>query len=215
VVSIRVLVVDDHPLFREGVVRTIQDEPGMTVVGEADTCLGGLEAAKAKLPDIVLQDLKLPDGSGLTAVDALRQICPHSKVIVLTAIEDEDALLLALKAGAIGYVLKGVSSSELLSVIRAVAAGETYVTPRLAGRLLRGMAPGSGGGHPPGVAGLTGRERSILDLAAEGLTNKEVADRLFLSEKTVKHYMTNILQKLQVRNRVEAVQVLNRRKSVA
>lgn len=209
--EIRVLVVDDHPLFREGVSRTIQDEPGLTVVAEADSCAEAVRKARDTLPDIVLQDLKLPDGSGLDVLGKLQAECPYSKVIVLTAVEDEDALLQALKAGARGYVLKGVSSRELVRAVRSVASGETYVTPGMAGRLLKEM---TGRGQPgdPGVGDLTDRERGILELVAEGLTNRETADRLFLSEKTVKHYMTNILEKLQVRNRVEAALLLTRKK---
>lgn len=209
---ISVLIVDDHPLFREGVARTVQDDPGMTVVGQAETCASGLALAKKSLPDVVLQDLKLPDGSGLDAITALQAQCPLAKIIVLTALEDEEALLAALKAGASGYLLKGVSSLELTSVIRAIADGETYVTPRMAGRLLQEMSPRRGA-RPVGIADLTERERSILELVSEGLTNKEIAQRLYLREKTVKHYMTNILQKLQVRNRVEAALLLSKKKS--
>lgn len=208
-----VLIVDDHPLFREGVARTVHDDPGMTVVGQADSCAGGLALAKQTLPDVILQDLKLPDGTGLDAITVLQAQCPLTKIIVLTAVEDEEALLAALKAGASGYLLKGVSSRELVSVIRAVADGETYVTPRMAGRLLQEMSPRHGGERPGGIAELTERERSILELVSKGLTNREIAERLYLSEKTVKHYMTNILRKLRVRNRVEAALLLSKKKS--
>ncbi len=200
----RVLVVDDHPLFRQGVIQSIREGPGLTVVGEADTCAGAVEKARETLPDIVLLDLKLPDGSGLDTVAAIGEECPFSKIIVLTVVEDEDALLLALKRGAQGYLLKGISSSELVRVVRAVASGETYVTPSMAGRLLKEMSSPTAQAQLASIGGLTARERSILELVADGLTNKEIAERLFLSEKTVKHYMTNVLQKLQVRNRVEA-----------
>ena len=202
--EIRVLVVDDHPLFREGVVRTLSEEPEMTVVGEADTAASAIEKARGTLPDVVLLDLKLPDGSGIAVVQALQHDCPYSRVILLTAVEDEDALLQALKQGARGYLLKGISGQELKQVVRSIASGETYVSPSMAGRLLKELTQGEGRAVPTGIADLTDREMSILQLVAEGLTNKEIANRLFLSEKTVKHYMTNILQKLQVRNRVEA-----------
>lgn len=202
--EIRVLVVDDHPLFREGVVRTLSEEPEMTVVGEADTAASAIEKARGTLPDVVLLDLKLPDGSGIAVVQALQHDCPYSRVILLTAVEDEDALLQALKQGARGYLVKGISGQELKQVVRAIAGGETYVSPGMAGRLLKELTAGEGRPAPLGIAGLTDRERSILQLVAEGMTNKEIARRLSLSEKTVKHYMTNILQKLQVRNRVEA-----------
>lgn len=203
--DIRILVVDDHPLFRQGVINSIYDEPGLSVVGEADTCAGAIEKARDKLPEVVLLDLKLPDGSGLDVVAALQTECPYSKVVVLTAVEDEDALLEALKLGARGYLVKGISASELVRVVRAVAAGETYVSPSMAGRLLREMSsPHQGRPHPAGMGDLTAREKAILELVANGLTNREIAEHLYLSEKTVKHYMTNILQKLQVRNRVQA-----------
>jgi len=208
--EIRVLVVDDHPLFREGVVRTLNEEAGVAVVGEADTASGAIEMARGTLPDVVLLDLKLPDASGLTVVETLQHECPYSRVIVLTAVEDEDALLQALKQGARGYLVKGISGHELKTVVRAIARGETYVSPSMAGRLLKELTTAEERSTTTGVASLTERERSILQLVAEGLTNKEIAADLFLSEKTVKHYMTNILQKLQVRNRVEAALLASR-----
>jgi DNA-binding NarL/FixJ family response regulator len=212
--EIRVLIVDDHPMFREAVARTIGDEPGMAVVAGVDNCADAVQKARDTLPDIVLQDLKLPDGSGLDVLRHLQTECPYSKVIVLTAVEDEDALLEALKLGARGYVLKGVSSAELVQVTRSVATGGTYVTPTMAGRLLKEMTDrGQSGEH--GTAGLTDRERGILELVGEGLTNREIADRLFLSEKTVKHYMTNVLEKLHVRNRVQAALLLKAKKGGA
>ena len=201
--EIRVLVVDDHPLFREGVVRTLSEEAGVAVVGEADTASGAIEMARGTLPEVVLLDLKLPDASGLTVVETLQHECPYSQIVVLTAVEDEDALLQALKQGARGYLVKGISGRELKTVVRAIARGETYVSPSMAGRLLKELTTAERSATM-GVASLTDREGSILQLVAEGLTNKEIARRLSLSEKTVKHYMTNILQKLQVRNRVEA-----------
>lgn len=198
--EIHVLVVDDHSLFRRGVVQSLQEAPGLVVVGEADTARAAIAQARDLIPDIILLDIKLPDGTGLEVAATLQQECPYSKVILLTVVEDEDALLEALKAGARGYLLKGVSASELVQVVRAVHRGETYVTPSMAGRLLREVAAPTG----PSPDDLSEREHTILELVAQGLTNREIADRLFLSEKTVKHYMTNVLQKLQVRNRVEA-----------
>ena len=211
--EIRVLVVDDHPLFREGAIRTLGEEPSLIVVGEADTAAGAIDKARETLPDIVLLDLKLPDEHGLAVVEALQREVPYSKVIVLTAVEDEDALLRALKLGARGYLLKGVSGQELRQVVLAVASGETYVTPGMAGRLLREWTEGEGRSSPASTSDLTEREEAILQLVAQGKTNKEIAAELFLSEKTVKHYMTNVLQKLHVRNRVEAALIAIRAKS--
>ncbi len=203
--DIRVLVVDDHALFRRGVIQTIDGEADMAVVGEAETAAAATDRAKELLPDVILLDIRLPDKSGLSVVGTLQRECPYSKVVLLTAVEDDDAVLRALKDGAHGYVLKGVSAEELVEVLRSVYRGETYVTPSVAGRLLAELTAPSKhrttGGH---IGELTDRETTILDLVAQGKTNKEIASELFLSEKTVKHYVTNVLQKLQVRNRVEA-----------
>jgi len=201
--DIRVLVADDHPLFRQGVIHTIRDQPGLTLVGEASTAAETIQRAIETSPDVILLDLQFPDGSGLDVLQAVMPECPATGVIVLTVVEDEDTLLQALKMGARGYVLKGIGGGDLGSVVRAVAAGETYVTPQMAGRLLKELTgrPARSGDN---IEDLSDREHQILELVANGLTNKEIADQLFLSEKTVKHYMTNILEKLQVRNRVEA-----------
>ena len=201
--DIRVLVADDHPLFRQGVIHTIRDQPGLTLVGEASTAAETIQRAIETSPDVILLDLQFPDGSGLDVLQAVMPECPATGVIVLTVVEDEDTLLQALKMGARGYVLKGIGGGDLGSVVRAVAAGETYVTPQMAGRLLKELTgrPTRSGDN---IEDLSDREHQILELVANGLTNKEIADQLFLSEKTVKHYMTNILEKLQVRNRVEA-----------
>jgi DNA-binding NarL/FixJ family response regulator len=210
--EIRILVADDHPLFRQGVVHTLREDPGLAIVSEAASAAAASEAARETLPDIILLDMQFPDGTGLDVLDRLQVDCPYSRVIILTVVDDEDTLVEALKRGARGYILKGTSGTDLKAIVRAVAAGETYVTPQMAGRLLKELASGRED-NAAGVMDLTDRERSILDLVATGMTNKEIADRLFLSEKTVKHYMTNILQKLHVRNRVEAAMLASRRKS--
>lgn len=212
--EIRVLVVDDHALFRRGVIQTINEEPDMSVIGEAETAAAAIERARDLLPDVVLLDIKLPDGSGLSVAATLQRECPYSKIVVLTVVEDDDAVLRALKEGAHGYVLKGVSAEELVQVIRSVYGGGTYVTPSMAGRLLAELTAPSANRTASGlIEELTEREGAILDLVAQGKTNKEIAAELFLSEKTVKHYMTNVLQKLQVRNRVEAALLANREAS--
>lgn len=214
--EIGVLVVDDHALFRRGVIQTIEGERGMTVVGEAETAAAAIDKARELLADVILLDIRLPDKSGLLVVGTLQRECPYSKIVILTAVEDEDAVLRALKDGAQGYVLKGVSADELVQVIRAVCRGETYVTPSMAGRLLAELtAPSAQKTAGDAIGELTGRERTILDLVAQGKTNKEIAAELFLAEKTVKHYMTNVLHKLQVRNRVEAALLASKRSSAS
>jgi DNA-binding NarL/FixJ family response regulator len=214
--DIRVLVVDDHALFRRGVIQTIEGEADMAVVGEAETAAAATDRTKELLPDVILLDIRLPDKSGLSVVGTLQRECPYSKIVLLTAVEDEDAVLRALKDGAHGYVLKGVSAEELVQVVRSVYRGETYVTPSVAGRLLAELTAPSENRTAGGLIGeLTDRERTILDLVAQGKTNKEIAAELFLTEKTVKHYVTNVLQKLQVRNRVEAALLASKESSAS
>jgi DNA-binding NarL/FixJ family response regulator len=209
--AIRVLVADDHPLFRQGVIHTIRDEPGLELVGEAATAAETIQRALDTCPDVILLDLQFPDGSGLEVLRAIQPQCPSARVIVLTVVEDQEALLEALKIGARGYVLKGIAGGDLGSIVRAIAAGETYVTPQMAGRLLKELTSRPTPAEP-GIEDLSEREREILAHVANGLTNKEIGDRLFLSEKTIKHYMTNILDKLQVRNRVEAALLARERR---
>lgn len=197
---IRVLVADDHPLFLEGVVNSLQGAGDVAVVATAKDADSALKAAGAYQPDVALLDVTMP-GSGLNAAAQIKAACPGTRVVMLTVSEDEDDLLAAMKAGASGYVLKGVSARELLSVMRGVHAGEVYVAPGLAWRLL-GELSRPRADDPLGA--LTQRERDVLELVATGMSNQEVGLRLNLAEKTIKHYMTNILGKLQVRSRVEA-----------
>lgn len=198
---VRVLVVDDHPLFRHGVVSSLGMEPGLTVVGEADSGEEALRLARELLPDIVLLDISMPGLNGLSTAEKISTACPASAIVMLTVSEDKDKLLAAFKAGAKAYVLKGVSPQELANVVRSAAAGDVYVSPSLAAEMLVSLTHERA---PDSLQELTTREREILQLIGTGLTNREIGARLFLSEKTIKHYVTNILQKLQVRSRVEA-----------
>jgi DNA-binding NarL/FixJ family response regulator len=211
---IRVLVVDDHPLFRQGVIQSLNRASDISVVGEAEDGREALRKAVDLLPDVILLDVSMPGGGGLAAVAALSEAVPVSRVIMLTVNEDEDTLLTALKAGARGYLLKGVSGEELHRVVRSVYEGDVYVAPAMASSLLIELARPRQASVPPGgrygMDELTEREREILELVAQGHTNREIGLKLFLSEKTVKHYMTNILQKLQVRSRVEAALLAQR-----
>ena len=198
--QIRVLIADDHELFRRGVIDTLT-APDVEIVAEASDAASALEQARSELPDVILLDVSMPGGSGLDILPALHNDLPVCKVIILTVSEEEETLFSALKQGAQAYVLKGIGADELAGVIRAVHRGETYVPPGMAGRMLAEMADN---GPSIGLPDLSAREREILASIAEGHTNKEIAASLYLSEKTVKHYVTNILTKLQVRNRVEA-----------
>jgi DNA-binding NarL/FixJ family response regulator len=197
---IRIVVADDHPLFREGVITSLQTAPDIEVVGQAADAESAVRVVREQLPDLALLDVTMP-GGGLEAARMIGVACPATRTVMLTVSEDEDDLLAAMKAGASGYVLKGVSSQELLSIVRAVSGGEVYVAPSLAFALLREMSKPR---PADPLAELSGRERQVLELVATGLSNQEIGLRLGLAEKTVKHYMTNILTKLHVRSRVEA-----------
>lgn len=200
--SIRILVADDHPLFREGVVHSLAPEPDLTVVGQAASGEEALRMARELLPDVVLLDIGMQGWDGIVTAQKITTACPATRIMMLTVMEDEDKLLASFKAGARAYVLKGVSAHELARVVRSVALGEVYVTPSLAAGILLTLSRGQAPQDPLGE--LTERESDILNLVVRGLTNREIGDRLHLSEKTIKHYITNILEKLHVRSRVEA-----------
>lgn len=203
--SIQMVIVDDHPLLREGVAHTLRAEPDIEVVGEGETADDAIRLARDLLPDVILLDITMP-GGGVHAARSIAATCPVTKIVMLTVSEEEEDVLDAFKAGAQAYILKGVAARELVGILRAVCAGEVWVTPKLAASLLmdatRAAAKPEAADEP--LNALTEREHEILTLVAEGLSNKEIGQQLFLTEKTVKHYMTNILQKLHVRNRLEA-----------
>jgi len=181
--AIRVAVADDHPMFRAGVVMSLREEADIEVIGEAADAATALELARAELPDVIILDIGMP-GGGLTAAHQIASACPATRIVMLTVSEDEDDLLAAVKSGASGYVLKGAGASELASVIRSVHAGEVYVAPALAWGMLRELQTPRTSPYDE----LTDREREVLELVAEGLSNQEVAHRLGLAEKTIKHY---------------------------
>lgn len=201
---IRILIADDHPIYREGLAKTLADSPGMVVVGQAQN---GEEAARLSAslrPDLVLLDISMPKGGGIGALTDIRKMDAPPKVAMLTASEDHEDLSTSMRLGALGYILKGVGAGELIDLITSIAGGQPYVPPTIAGRLLgrSTVTPGQPPRSP--FADLTKREETILRLVAKGQSNREVGDELGLQEKTVKHYMTSILQKLHLRNRVEA-----------
>lgn len=200
--SIHIVVADDHPLLRGGVVLSLQEHGGFTVVAQAGHAQEAVAAVEAHMPDVVLLDVSMP-GSGLAAAATISQRFPAVAIVMLTVSEADDDLLAALRAGARGYVLKGVGAQELVDVLQAVVQGGSYVSPALAARVLAAMQA-QGARDLSEAESLGPREQEILRLVATGQSNKEIARALDLQEKTIKHHMTNILQKLQVRNRVEA-----------
>jgi two-component system, NarL family, nitrate/nitrite response regulator NarL len=202
---IRIAVVDDHPLFRDGVSMILAGEADIEVVGQGASAEEAIRLAHDLLPDVMLLDIDMP-GNGLEAARQIAETFPIIRIILLTVSEAEDNLLAAMKVGARAYILKGVPGRELVRIVRLVLAGESYVPPALAASLLADLGKPASERHNPGEARdqLTQRELEILELLAKGMSNKEIGDKLFLTEKTVKHYVTNILQKLQVHNRVEA-----------
>ena len=200
-----IVVVDDHPIWRDGVIKTLSDHDEFKVVGHGSNADDALALVAEFLPDVILLDVSMP-GCGISAAHRISIAYPVVKVVMLTVSENEDNVLAALKAHAKGYVLKGVSSVELVKIIKQICAGETYITPSLAASLLVESKENQKTSYLelnlPDL--LNDRERQILEKLATGLSNKEIAESIYLSEKTVKHYMTNIMQKLQVRNRVQA-----------
>lgn len=203
--KIQVVLIDDHPLFRQGVASILGAEPDIEVVGQGATAEDAVRLAHDLLPDIIILDIDMP-GLGLNAAQIIANECPVIKIVILTVSEEDDHLVAALKAGARAYVLKDVAASELVGILRVVWAGQSYVPPILAASLILEMSEAVSRTPLPTspLDELTERERQILEQLAAGLSNKEIGLQLHLTEKTVRHYMTNILQKLQVRNRVEA-----------
>jgi DNA-binding NarL/FixJ family response regulator len=200
-------LVDDHPLFRQGVAYTISREQDLEVVGEAASGREALDLARKLQPDVILLDITMPEGDGLVTAAKLGEIVPGARVVMLTASEEGDDLVTAMKVGARGYVVKGAGATEVLAAVRAVAAGEAYITPKMAGNLLLEMTQKPA--EDP-LDELTDRECEVLELLAKGLTNREIGLQLSLAEKTVKHYVTSVLQKLHVRSRVEAALLAQR-----
>jgi DNA-binding NarL/FixJ family response regulator len=201
--KVRIVIVDDHALLRDALATILAAEADFEVVGQGGSAADAIRLAGELLPDIILLDIDMP-GGGITAAREISIACPVTKIAILTSSEDDDDLISALKTGTRAYILKGVQARELLRILRAVEAGESYVPPALAAHLLVEMREPAPKLPDNPIDELTERERQILEGLAAGSSNKEIGQKLFLAEKTVKHYITNILQKLQVRNRVEA-----------
>ncbi len=200
---IRIVIVDDHTLFRDGLATILSAETDFEVVGQGGSAADAIRLARDLLPEIILLDIDMP-GGGITAAREIANDCPVTKIVMLTSSEDDDHLIAALKTGSRAYILKGVPARELLRILRSVQSGETYVPSTLAASLLVEMTNPDHKESKRPIDELTEREHQILEGLATGLSNKEIGEKLFLAEKTVKHYITNVLQKLHVRNRVEA-----------
>lgn len=202
--KIRIIVVDDHPLFREGVTRSLNEIGGFEIVGEGCTSADAVRLAREATPDVILMDISLP-GGGLEAIAPILEHNPSCVLLMLTVSESADDLKTAIQLGAKGYVLKGVGSRTLAEIIRTVAAGESYIASSLSFKLMAQMAEETAKPAANDVmATLTEREQEVLTLVASGLSNKMVARDLNLHEKTIKHHMTRIFVKLNVKNRTEA-----------
>ncbi|MBB4290772.1 two-component system nitrate/nitrite response regulator NarL [Rhizobium leguminosarum] len=197
--SITIGVVDDHPLFREGVTRSLSEIPGFAVVGEGASSDDAGMIASTSRPDIMLLDVSMP-GGGLSAIGNVLTRSPTTKVLMLTVSEEVDTLLAALQQGAMGYVLKGVGSRGLAEAIQTVLSGSRYISPTMSTKVMESSLQGGASEKNS----LTPREREVMDLVSQGLSNKHIGLRLNLQEKTVKHHMTQILSKLGVSNRTEA-----------
>ncbi|MEU9947470.1 response regulator transcription factor [Streptomyces sp. NPDC047939] len=203
---IRVFLLDDHEVVRRGLRDLLDSEPGLEVVGEASTADQALARGPALRPDVAVLDVRLPDGDGITVCRELRSRMPDLACLMLTSFDDEDALLDAIMAGAAGYVLKQINGSDLVAAVRTVAKGQSMLDPATTARLLHSVR-GPEAGSPPDDARLSvlsDRERSVLELIGEGLTNRQIAKQLYLSEKTVKNHISRLLGKLGVERRVQA-----------
>ncbi|MFG2513905.1 response regulator [Streptomyces sp. NPDC048584] len=202
---IRVFLLDDHEVVRRGVHDLLDDEPDITVVGEAANVEQALVRVPALRPQVAVLDVRLPDGDGVTVCRELRSQLPELACLMLTSFDDEEALLDSIMAGASGYVLKQIQGSDLVSAVRTVAAGQSLLDPsataKLMARLRQGQEPEP---EPDALPGLTEREREILALIGEGLTNRQIGQRLYLAEKTVKNHISRLLAKLGVERRIQA-----------
>ncbi len=202
---IRIFVIDDHPVVREGLVASLEDDPEFEVVGAAGSVEEALPLVASRQPDVVLLDLELPGIDGIAAIPNLAAVSSAARILILTAYDTDERVLGAIRAGAKGYLLKGASLEEIARAIRTVHAGESYLQARIATKVLAELGPGKR------AATLSDRERDVLRLVADGQSNKQIARRLRITERTVKFHVTSILNKLGAENRAQAVALATRR----
>lgn len=203
--TLRILVAEDHPLFRKGMISLLKSMPDFEVAGEATTGEEAVARAADLQPDVVLMDLQMPGGNGIGATRKILQDSPSVRVLVVTLFEDEDSVFMALRAGARGYILKDADEEEMVRAIRAVGRGEAIFSPQVATRVLAYFAAPRPTAPPKAFPTLTDREREILRLIAQGHSNPAIAKQLSLSTKTVGNYVSNIFTKLQVADRAQAI----------
>lgn len=199
----RILLVDDHEIVRKGLRSLLEAEPDLEVVGEAGSAAEALRRVGFDSPDVVVLDVRLPDGSGVEACRDIRSAFPDVKVLMLTSFADEEALMSAILAGASGYLLKRIDSAALLDSLRRIGEGESLIDKEMVAKLFSALR-GGGRSSDPLLDKLSDQERRVLDLIAEGMTNRQISEEMFLAEKTVKNYVSNLLTKLGMSRRSEA-----------
>jgi DNA-binding NarL/FixJ family response regulator len=216
---IRALIVDDHALFRRGLEMVLAAEDDIELVGEASDGTEAVEKAGESLPDVVLMDIRMPKISGIQACRAMKEVAPSSKIVMLTISDEEEDLFEAIRAGASGYLLKDIPLAEVADVVRAVHGGQSLINPSMAAKLLTEFATLAKHDQEERVEQvpapkLTDREMQVLKLVARGMNNRDIAKELFISENTVKNHVRNILEKLQIHSRMEAVMIAVREKLI-
>ena len=216
---IRAMIVDDHALFRRGLEMVLEEEPDIELVGQASDGAEAVEKAAESLPDVVLMDIRMPRSSGIEACRAMKEAAPSAKIVILTISDEEEDLFEAIRAGASGYLLKDIPLDEVADAVRAVHGGQSLINPSMAGKLLTEFATlakrdDEERAQELPAPRLTEREMQVLKLVARGMNNRDIAKELFISENTVKNHVRNILEKLQIHSRMEAVMVAVREKLI-
>ncbi len=200
--KINVFLLDDHEIVRRGVRELLEAEPDITVIGEAGTAASALARIPALKPDVAVLDVRLPDGDGIMVCREIRSMMPDLACLMLTSFGDDEALFDAIMAGAAGYVLKQIRGTDLVGAVRTVASGQSLLDPEAARKVMNRMREQASRSDP--LAGLTGQERKILELIGEGLTNRQIGERMYLAEKTVKNYVSALFAKLGMERRTQA-----------